>query len=202
MAICDFLMPSPHMYSDTRFPPVPRQETPRPNMASHYTPSNIVITLPPCCRGPRLSLVTFKPNSGFPLFVAKDGKFCILGHRGKFRYTSNIDLKQTHSIVQTPPTILTSSRLDILAYSSTSEDVDNNPIPQIQTVFWARISMPVVLPQLCAKIDKAKHSTELSGTLAMSHCHLPLERAVNKLPHLSVMHRARGDFTGTHVRSG
>ena len=38
------------MYGHTRFAPVPRQQTPQLNMASHYTPSNIIITFPPCTR--------------------------------------------------------------------------------------------------------------------------------------------------------
>jgi hypothetical protein len=47
--------------------------------------------------------------------------------------------------------------------------------------------MPVVLPQLCAKIEEVKHGTELSCTLLTSQF-LPLERAVDEIIEICKFH--------------
>jgi len=65
--------------------------------------------------------------------------------------------------------------------SSRDEDAEHNPVPQIQTTFWALVSMPIVLLQLCAEVDEVKHGTELSCTLMASQFHLPLKRAVHEV---------------------
>jgi hypothetical protein len=54
---------------------------------------------------------------------------------------------QTHPIAQASTTPFAGSRLDILANSSKSEDVEQDAVPQVKTVFWTAVPMPVVVPQ-------------------------------------------------------
>jgi len=77
----------------------------------------------------------------------------------------------------------TSSRLDVLAHSTRSrgEDAEHNLVPQVQTLSWPLVSMPVVLPQLRAEIYEVKHSTETSRPLLTSQAHLALRRALDEL---------------------
>lgn len=57
----------------------------------------------------------------------------------------------------------------------------HNPVPQIQTVFRALVSMPVVLPQLGVKINEVKHGTELPYKLLTRQIHLLPERTIYEL---------------------
>jgi len=71
--------------------------------------------------------------------------------------------------------------ISIPPHSSRSEDIEHNPVPQIQAVPWPVISMSVVLPELCAEVDEVEHGTKASCPLLMGHVRLIPQGALAKL---------------------
>jgi len=63
-------------------------------------------------------------------------------------------LGQTDLIAQAWTTPFAGSRLGALANSSRGEDVEQDAVPQIETVFEAAVPMPVVAPKEPGEIDE------------------------------------------------
>lgn len=99
--------------------------------------------------------------------------------------------KQTNLVAQASTAPIASSRLDVLANTSRGEDVEQDAIPEIQTVLGAAVPMPVVEPEQPGEVDEVGHEGVLPRAFEQRQFQLLLQVTVDKLTLISCLFAGR-----------